>query len=224
MTKTIYHGSDHIISVPQYGGGKAYNDYGHGFYCTESANMASEWAVGEDHDGYANQYELDMTGLKTLYLNRDYTILTWLAVLLQNRVFNYDSPLAQEAAGYLKRNFSVDTEKYDLIYGYRADDSYFTFAKDFLNGSISYEQLSYAMYLGEMGMQLVLKSRRAFEQIRFVNTVRALRSNWLNKKMLRDLKARSAYLNSDRMHFRRVDIYVTTILREEIKDGDPRLQ
>ena len=75
-----------------------------------------------------------------------------------------------------------------------------------------------------MGMQLVLKSRKAFEQIRFVNAKRVLRSNWLDQKTLRDLKGRSAYLNSDRMRFRREDLYITTILREEIKDGDPRLQ
>ncbi len=47
MKKTLYHGSDHIISTPQFHGGKPHNDYGYGFYCTESCEMAKEWAVSE---------------------------------------------------------------------------------------------------------------------------------------------------------------------------------
>lgn len=40
----IYHGSNKIISNPQYGLGKIHNDYGQGFYCTESIELAKEWA------------------------------------------------------------------------------------------------------------------------------------------------------------------------------------
>ena len=42
MKRTIYHGSNHIIQKPVYGGGKRYNDYGQGFYCTDSLDMAKE--------------------------------------------------------------------------------------------------------------------------------------------------------------------------------------
>ena len=56
MEKTIYHGSDHIIEKPKIGYGKHYNDYGIGFYCTQNPNMAKEWGVGIDHNGYANRY------------------------------------------------------------------------------------------------------------------------------------------------------------------------
>ena len=57
MKKTVYHGSDHIIERPKYGYGKIYNDYGVGFYCTENQNMAKEWGVSADKNGYANRYE-----------------------------------------------------------------------------------------------------------------------------------------------------------------------
>jgi hypothetical protein len=87
--------------------------------------MAKEWAVSDEHDGYANRYELEMDGLEVLDLDRGYTVLTWLAVLLQNRTFNVDSPLGREAAAYLKKAFWIDTQVYDIICGYRADDSYF---------------------------------------------------------------------------------------------------
>lgn len=64
--KTLYHGSKDIIKVPIYGKGKLYNDYGLGFYCTEDLDLAMEWAVDLDRNGYANQYEIDETQLSIL--------------------------------------------------------------------------------------------------------------------------------------------------------------
>ena len=89
MMKRIYHGSDHRIEKPIFGYGKAYNDYGVGFYCTESIEMAKEWAAGADRSGYANGYDLDTEGLTVLDLNGPgFCILHWLSVLLQNREFD----------------------------------------------------------------------------------------------------------------------------------------
>lgn len=223
MKKIIYHGSDHIIKIPEFHGGKPHNDYGYGFYCTEIGDLAKEWAVSEEHDGYANCYELDMDGLRILNLNHEYSILTWLSILIQNRTINLDTPLAAEVSRYLRDNFSVDTTMYDLIIGYRADDSYFSFAQDFLSGAISYQQLRKAMYLGELGEQIVLVSRRSFSAIRYIGSEEAFRSEWLVKKTERDRQARAAYLHSDRMRYRRGELYAVTILDEEIKPNDPRL-
>lgn len=55
-----------------------------------------------------------------------------------------------------------------MIIGYRADDSYFSFAKDFINNTISVQQLAKAMNLGNLGMQIVLKSQKAFEKIKYI--------------------------------------------------------
>lgn len=68
MRKILYHGSLEIISTPMYGQGKVYNDYGQGFYCTESLELAKEWSCAEREDGYVNQYEMDETGLLILNL------------------------------------------------------------------------------------------------------------------------------------------------------------
>lgn len=224
MKKIIYHGSDHIIKAPKFHGGRPHNDYGYGFYCTENSEMAKEWAVSEEHDGYANRYELDIEGLRILNLNRDHSTLTWLTVLIQNRTFNLDTPLAAEVSQYLRENFFIDTTVYDLIIGYRADDSYFSFAQDFLSGAISYQQLRRAMYLGELGEQIVLVSPEAFSATRYLGCEEALRSDWLLKKTERDRRARAEYLQSDRMRYRRGELYAVTILDEEIKPNDPRLQ
>ena len=224
MIKKLYHGSSKIIEKPIFGYGKTYNDYGLGFYCTGTLEMAKEWGVGKDQDGYANCYELDCTGLRLLDLNApEYCILHWLAVLLQNREFDVPSGLALEAREYLLANFWVDYESYDAIIGYRADDSYFSFAQDFINGTISYRQLNNAMHLGKLGQQFVLKSKPAFDQIRFVDSEIAKSDVWYAKKMLRDKTARREYFSVERNQRQRGDIYITQIMDEEMTPDDPRL-
>ena len=66
----IYHGSTKIIEKPVFGVGNPKNDYGLGFYCTENLELAKEWASTEQHDGYANRYEIDLEGLDILHLNQ----------------------------------------------------------------------------------------------------------------------------------------------------------
>lgn len=225
MLKKIYHGSENIIQKPQYGLGKKYNDYGLGFYCTESIDMAKEWGVSLERNGYANCYELACDGLDILDLNEEkYCILHWLTILLQNREFDIPSPLALEAKEYLEKNFSVDYENYDAIIGYRADDSYFSFAQDFINGTISYRQLNRAMHLGKLGQQFVLKSRKAFECIRYVGYEYAKSDEWYTKKMLRDRAARREYFDVERNQRERGDIYIMQVMDEELKMDDLRIR
>lgn len=221
MTKTIYHGSEYIIELPIYGFGKKYNDYGLGFYCTEEPDMACEWSVGYQRDGYANSYEMDCTGLQILDLNMDeYCILHWLAILLENREFDEHSALGHEAKQYILEHFRVDYEKYDIIIGYRADDSYFSFAQDFLNGAISYRQLNNALHLGNLGQQFVLKSQAAFERIQFKGAEVALAEKWYAKKELRDKSARREYFDLERNRRQKGDIYITQIMDEEMRADD----
>ena len=224
MIRKLYHGSAYIIKKPIYGGGKPYNDYGPGFYCTESIEMAREWSVGKNRNGYANCYELDCSGLKILNLNHeDYCILHWLTLLLQNREFDAPSLLAAEAKEYLIAEFSIDIDSYDAVIGYRADDSYFSFAQDFINGTISVRQLNRAMHLGNLGQQFVLKSRRAFEEIVYTGNEPVSSSEWYERKMKRDRAARREYFSAERSRRKKGDLYITRILDEEIKKDDPRL-
>ena len=148
----IYHGSPNVIEQPVFGAGKVHNDYGRGFYCTEHVELAREWACSSDCDGYANHYLLDMTQLSVLNLNgTEYNILNWLAILLENRKFNVAEGLPQRARAYLLENFKVNYKEYDIIIGYRANDSYFSYAGDFVNGTLSLSDLSQAMRLGKLG-------------------------------------------------------------------------
>lgn len=223
MKKDIYHGSPKIINKPIFGYGKTENDYGVGFYCTEIEAMAKEWSTGEDHDGFANHYRIETDGLTVLNLNTDdVTILHWLAVLLGNRFFPITSQLAQEAREFLLANYAIDYSGYDIMYGYRADDSYFSFAQDFLNGTISLQKLNEAMHLGKYGMQYVLKSEKAFDHLEFVEALPAFRDPWFIRKTERDETANREYFDSRKKRLPG-QLYITQILDETIKPNDERL-
>ncbi len=222
----LYHGSDKIINSPQYGFGNPYNDYGFGFYCTEDKELAKEWACPEARNGVANIYELNMDEFKILDLQSEkYHVLNWIAILLKNRVFAKKTPIAKAAEKYILEEFLPDTAGYDIICGYRADDSYFSYAKDFLNNAISVEQLEHAMRLGELGNQIVLVSRRAIESIEFVDYEIADSKIYYTKRMQREQRARSQYLEDSENVFSNVNqgLYVLEIVRNEVKNDDKRI-
>lgn len=225
MNKIIlYHGSSNIIEHPQYGAGKPYNDYGRGFYCTENLALAKEWGCNEGIDGFANRYELDLSGLKTLNLSDEkYSILNWLAILMDNRIGRLSSPIEKRGREYLLEHFLPDYRKHDTIVGYRADDSYFSFARAFVGNGISLSQLKYAMRLGKLGEQHVLISQKAFEQIRFLDYTVADNTEYYPKRKSRDEAARIAFmkeLEKDDLN----GIYIRDIIREEMEASDERLR
>lgn len=216
----IYHGSVNVVDKPVFGEGKTYNDYGRGFYCTEHADLAKEWACASGDDGYANHYQLDLSGLKVLNLNGPkYNILNWLAILLENRKFNVADGLPQQAKAYLLENFKVDYKGYDVIVGYRADDSYFSYAGDFVNGTLSLSDLSQAMRLGKLGEQVVLKSRKAFDTLTFVEAIKAPHEVYYAKYKLRDEDARGRYKQIAAQPMAENETYVIDIMRNNWKNG-----
>ncbi len=218
----IYHGSKNIIEKPEFGKGNAKNDYGLGFYCTENIELAKEWAcVDNETNGYANRYEIDMTRYKVLNLCKDeYNILNWMAILLKFRTFDVINPISVQAKKYLLENFYIDVEDYDVIIGYRADDSYFSFAKDFINNTITVRQLAEAMKLGELGVQIVLKSKKAFEDVKFIDCEPAECMEYYIKRVSRDKKARETYLNGYRQESLSDGLFVMDVIRKGLKNGD----
>ena len=113
----LYHGSPEIVEVPVYGKGSETNDYGRGFYCTESSELAKEWACLTVKDGFSNKYEFDISDLKVLYLNKEgYNILNWIAILLKYRVFPKRSPIARQASKYLLEERLAYEQEFEELY------------------------------------------------------------------------------------------------------------
>lgn len=221
----VYHGSTKIIEKPAFGAGNPNNDYGLGFYCTETIDLAKEWACSAETDGYANQYTLDMSGLSVLSLTGgDYHILNWLYVLLENRKFRVGGDIAKQAKNYISENFAIDYKQYDIIKGYRADDSYFSFATAFLNNTISVAQLERAMVLGKLGEQIVAISEKAIERFRFQKAIVAPKEIYYPKKLARDTTARTEFRKEKDRGLLLTEKYILDIIREEWRNDDERLQ
>ena len=220
----LYHGSPEIVRKPEYGKGKPYNDYGTGFYCTESIDLAREWACGENTDGFVNRYEINPAELKILNLSSErYTILHWLALLMKYRSIRVSTPTMKRGIEWLTEHYLPEIERYDAIIGYRADDSYFSFARAFVNNEISLHQLNYAMRLGELGEQFVLKSEKAFSLIQFISSEEVPNAIYFPKRKQRDDKARAAY----REELEREDLnglFIRDIVKEGILPDDPCLR
>lgn len=219
---TLYRGSEVIVEVPEFGKGRKNNDYGLGFYCTESEDLAKEWAVSSLNDGFVNRYTLDTEYLNILDLNGpEYTILNWIAVLVEHRLFSIKTPIARRAKRYLIDNFGVNVNAYDLITGYRADDSYFDYAEAFLNNGISVDQLAKAMQLGKLGEQIVIKSRFAFSRLKYEGFDLAARDTFYVRRKARDDEANQLF--QDILEEDDGGLYIRDIVRGGISNDDPRI-
>lgn len=219
---TLYHGSENIVEVPTFGKGKKNNDFGLGFYCTEIEALAMEWAVSDLRNGYANRYSLDTEYLKVLHLNSpEYTILNWIAVLVEHRLFSIKNPVARRAKQYLIDKFAINVNAYDIITGYRADDSYFDYAETFLNNGISVEQLAQAMRLGKLGEQIVIKSQYAFSKISFEGAKLADKDIYATLRKDRNKEADALYLQM--LEETADGLYMQDIMRGGIGNEDSRI-
>ena len=188
----LYHGSEKILRTPELGKGGINNDYGQGFYCTKNKALAGEWAVlWTERDGYINEYSFDYTGLKILYLNR-MPVENWIAVLVANRKGEYKKEYKRRMDMFLNE-FGMNIAAYDVIEGWRADDSFYTYIRDFFAAALSLEKLKEAMSFGDLGNQICLKSKKAFDTISFNAYYPAPVSEFLQSAKDRDEEARRKY-------------------------------
>ena len=80
------------------------------------------------------------------------------------------------------------------------------------------------MKLGNLGTQFVLKSKKAFDAVRYKGYEIAESAQWYAKKESRDQTARRQYFDVEKNKRQRGDIYIVQILDEDIKADDPRLR
>lgn len=221
----LYHGSSSIIGKPVFGVGNPRNDYGLGFYCTKEVELAKEWACPTLKEGFANRYSFDMEGLDVLDLcAKKYNILNWLAILLENRIFDIATPVARDAMSFITSRFTPEYKSKDVIIGYRADDSYFSFAKAFISNAIPLSALSKAMKLGKLGIQTCIKSETAFSRLAFKEAIAVDGEEYFIKRSTRDRKAREDYLKLLDESNGRDAVYIIDIIRQDWKKDDERLQ
>jgi hypothetical protein len=141
------------------------NDYGKGFYLTESLRLAKEWAIcrPDERNGWVHKFSLDITDLRILDF-QEYNILSWLAELMKHRDAA-DSKRYRILSEKFIEKYGIDSEHYDVIKGWRANASYFYIAREFVRDNIDVEILEELLSLGGLGIQYCIKSERAYEKL-----------------------------------------------------------
>ena len=109
--------------------------------------------------------------------------------------------------------------------GYRADDSYFSYVRSFVENALPLTALEEALTLGDLGQQTVLVSGKAFAQLTFIGYEPVSAEHYYPQFLDRDERARVGYHQLlERQRPSLGDVFVLDILREEMTPDDPRLQ
>ena len=215
-TMVLYHGSDIVVRNPDIRAGKPNNDYGRGFYCTEDIELGREWSCSRGKGtGILNVYKLHSESLNIIDLSTNTNALQWITLLLKHRKFDITGSVARSAYSWLIKHCSIDIGYADVIVGYRADDSYFSYAKDFINNALSLEELDKALRLGNLGKQVVLKSDKAYKAIEFIRHEVVEYARYGMKYRERDIEARNEYFNRDKQPVTN-GIYIMDLMRGRI--------
>lgn len=212
-TLTLYHGTKDINFKPDFNFNNLNNDYGKGLYTTPYKELGKEWSYASytsGEQGYVFEYTIDVTGLNIL----DFTSLDslhWLAELAYNRKINaYGKEVLTDNIKRFIQKYKIDTRCYDIIIGYRADNSYFSYAEDFLSGLIYRGTVDKALRNGNLGIQVFIKSPKAFSILHQNSVPEAVDKKYAGFYSKRDKLAREKYISDKRNQSSR--------LKQTIKD------
>ena len=194
---TVYHGSDQIIEKPEFGKGHMYNDYGRGFYLTQKKDLAGEWAVlRTGFAGYINEYELNLAGLNILD-TEEITIENLMAILIKNREIDFAEVFTDNRNLFVEK-YDMDISGYDIIWGIRANDRFYSYMRGFITGLITKEAVKELLNLGDWGIQICLKSARSFDNIKLIGYSEASRDIYYKNAQNRNQLAGDLYRKTDR--------------------------
>ena len=109
--------------------------------------------------------------------------------------------------------------------GYRADDSYFNYADSFVNNALSIRRLNEALHLGRLGVQVALRTERAFESLTYIGAEEVSWNEYHPRYVARDADARTQWREVVRKASRAVDdLFAVDIIRRGLRHGDQIIQ
>lgn len=156
---------------------KGTKDFGAGFYLSESFDSAASW-VAERSNGTCYCFYLNSKKdykIKRLEVSRD-----WMYLILYYRGAFSNYALNQEILDLVK-----EVESCDLIIAPIADNNMYETINSFAYGQISDEQCLHALSANNLGLQYVLKSKKACRDLEFVDRLylcEAEKKKYLSKK------------------------------------------
>lgn len=228
-TIKLYHGSPNRIVHPTYGMGKDTHDYGRGFYLTPDIELAKEWAMCREDTsiGWLHSYELDLKGLSILNFEEidKQRAFYWATELLQHR-----EPDDKESRGiyyddykaYLLKHFALRSSDYDVVAGWRADDSYFRIVSSLMNDDLNIHLLEQSLRVGQLGIQYCCRSEKSFKHLRALAEAREVSTEYRERYLQRDRAGRKAFdelLNSSENKYHANRFTMHDILSALIRNG-----
>jgi hypothetical protein len=146
----LFHGGYLEIPSPDIHYGRTNADFGQGFYLSDSAEFAGRWVREKTGaDIIVNSYELDETGLNIKYFDRD---REWFSYVFSNR-----------------RSMPDKFNNFDIILGPIANDTIFDTMGIMTSGFLSDEEALRLLCIGPQYRQIVIKSERAAQQLKFIS-------------------------------------------------------
>lgn len=168
----IYHGSKVLLKQPIVKGSNEANDYGPSFYLTKELDAAKSWACRNNSVGVVNEYEIrdsSFSKLKILDLTdrNKYSVLNWMAILMHFRVLDSSFVKNNQLTLNWLQKYYINVDDYDVIIGFRADDSYFRFPLRFVSNDLSIDDLEEVFLSGHLGVQYAFMSERSIKLLSF---------------------------------------------------------
>ncbi|MBQ9457229.1 MAG: DUF3990 domain-containing protein [Bacilli bacterium] len=172
----FYHGSKQIVEAPRQHGSNPTNDYGPSFYMTLELEAAKSWACRNDSLGIVNQYRMsdsEFQKMKVLDLTdkSHYSVLHWIAILMHFRTLDSSFKRNNRLVLEWLEKYYIDVDEYDVVIGFRADDTYFRFPIRFISNDLAFEDLENVFLSGNLGIQYAFMSSKAVEALRFEKAI-----------------------------------------------------
>ena len=150
-TMILYHTGFQEIRVPDVHYGRTNADFGQGFYLSCDREFACRWA--REQKGrlpILNTYELDLSDLQVYRFQRE---LAWFDYIFANRAGKADS-----------------MPETDVIIGPIANDTLYNTFGIITSGFLKREDALALLMLGPAYEQIVLKTQKAAEHLRFISS------------------------------------------------------
>lgn len=204
----VYHGTNMSVPAPCYSMCKDKNDYGIGFYLTEDIEQGEDWAYRSAGASVLNYYQLNTKNLIVCDLNKEGP-LVWIATLLRNRKIDVQSTGVNEndLNEFIKK-YAITLEGFNIVKGYRADDSYTNIVYAFLNNTLSADHVVNCFYKGSLGQQICIKDQ---------STMDILCEH--KSTILKDVVKQKRAVNRDRGARKQAKDLISTSTKRILKEG-----
>lgn len=147
----VFHAGYDEIPSPDIHRGRKNADFGQGFYLSDNYEFASRWGREKaGSDIIVNTYELSEEGLNIKHFDRD---SEWFRYVFSNR-----------------RSMPDILSDVDIIFGPIANDTIYDTMGIMTSGYLKDEEALKLLSIGPMYSQIVLKSQKAADNLKFISS------------------------------------------------------